>query len=205
MSPVATALTRWIETLANGSASLDPLTRTRLGALAGNSIAVELDPPGETTTLHFEPDSIRLIAGLSGSASVIVRGDAAALAAALFGTSGGRSRITIEGDDVILQQFRSILLDYRPDVLSPLTSIVGKDGAQALASVVELGLAAMAALGRGLGDEGGRLARAGARQKYLTVPEFESFRDATRALRTRIDRLTVQTNIIEGARNEVHE
>ena len=203
MSPVATALARWVETLANGSANLDPLTRARLGALAGHSIAVELDPPGETTTLHFERDSVRLIPGSSGSPSVIVRGDAATLAAAFFGA--GRGRITIDGDEVVLQQFRSILVDYRPDVLSPLTSIVGKDAAQAITSVIEIGFAAVAALGRSLGEEGGRLARGGARQKYLTTPEFESLQDATRSLRTRLDRLKVRTALVENDRSEGHE
>lgn len=203
MNPWASVLTRWVEAFANGSANLDPLTRTRLRGLAGHSIAVELDPPGQTTTLHFELDSIRLSPGLSGTPSVIVRGDAVALTAAFFGASGSRrGGITIEGDDVILREFRGILADFRPDIPSPLVGVVGKDAAQTLTSLVELGFAAVAALGRSLGDEGSRLARHGTRERFLSTPEFEAFQDATRALRVRLDRLMVRTGALEKSRSD---
>ncbi len=205
MNPWATALTRWVEDFANASAKLDPLTRTRLAALAGHSIAVEIDPPGETTTLHFEPDTIRLSPGLSEAPSVIVRGDAVALAAAFFGAGGGRNGgITIEGDDVVLREFRGILADFRPDIPSPLVDVVGKEAAQTITSVVELGFAAFAALGRSLADEGSRLARRESQQRYLSTAEFESFQEATRALRVRLDRLAVRTDTIEKSRSDDH-
>ena len=60
MNPFTSALARWVETLANESAHLDPLTKKRLMALSGHSITVELEPSGESTTLQFDGDSIRL-------------------------------------------------------------------------------------------------------------------------------------------------
>ena len=125
MSPFATLLTRWVETLANESANLDALTRTRLRALAGRSISIVIDPPGETTTLRFEDDSLRLTPDATDAPSVIVRGTPVALATAFLGSGsrGGsvdrwrRSRSRVE--------FRSIVHDFRPDVLSPLESLVG--------------------------------------------------------------------------------
>lgn len=206
MNPWAKALTRWVEAFANASADLDPLTRTRLRALAGHSIAVEIDPPGETTTLHFESDSIRVNPGLAGTPSVILRGDGVALVRAFFGASGDRhGGITIDGDDVILREFRGIIADFRPDIPAPLADVVGKQAAQTLTSVVELGFAAVAALGRSLADEGSRLARRGTRERYLTTPEFESFQEAARALRVRLDRLAVRTGAIETSRRGDHE
>ena len=129
VSPFATLLTRWAETLANESTNLDSLTLTRLRALSGRSIAIVIDPPGETTTLQFSDGSIRVSPGAIDTPSVIVRGAPVAFASAFLG-SGGRGGLTIDGDEIVLSQFRSIVHDYRPDVLSPLENLVGKDAAQ---------------------------------------------------------------------------
>jgi ubiquinone biosynthesis protein UbiJ len=200
VTPLTIALRRWVETLANESAHLDPLTRKRIGALAGRSISIETSPTGEATTLHFDGDSIRLSSGSIDAPSVIVRGTPTALASAFVGVGSTGSGVSIEGDEVVLDQFRSIVRDYRPDVLTPLENLVGKDAAQAITSVIELGFAAISAIGRSLGDEGSRLAREGVRQKYLTKPEFDSFLDSIQALRVRIDRLAVRTDAVERAR-----
>ena len=69
-----------------------------------------------------------------------------------------------------------------------------------MTSVFELGFAALSAIGRSLGDEGGRLAREGARQKYLTAPEFDAFLASIQALRIRVDRLKVRTDVVEHER-----
>jgi ubiquinone biosynthesis protein UbiJ len=199
VNPVTSALTRWAETLANESAQLDPLTKKRLAALSGQSITVELEPSGEATTLQFDGDSIRLTTIRADAPSVIVRGTPGALAAAFWGT-GDRTGITIDGDEVVLGQFRNIVRDYRPDVFAPLENLVGKQAAQAIAGVFELGFAALSAMGRSLGEEGNRLARDGVRQKYLTAPEYASFVDSIQALRNRVDRLRVRTDIVERER-----
>jgi ubiquinone biosynthesis protein UbiJ len=196
VSPFATLLTRWVETLANESANLDSLTRTRLRALSGQSIAIVVDPPGETTTLEFDDASIRLRPGDTDAPSVIVRGAPMALAGAFLG-SGGRGGLSIDGDEVVLSQFRSIVRDYRPDVLSPLENLVGKDAAQSIANVFEVGLSTLAAIGRSLGDEGTRLAKEGARQRYLTASEFDAFIASIQTLRVRVDRLTARIEIVE--------
>lgn len=196
MSPFATLLTRWVETLANESANLDALTRTRLRALAGRSISIVVDPSGETTTLRFEDDSVRLSSGAADAPSVIVRGAPVALATAFLG-SGSHGGLSIDGDEVVLSQFRSIVHDFRPDVLPPLENLVGRDAAQSIASVFEIGFSALTALGRSLGDEGERLAKAGARHRYLTASEFETFLASMHALRVRVDRLAARTEIVE--------
>jgi ubiquinone biosynthesis protein UbiJ len=199
VNPFTSALTRWAEAFANESAHLDPLTKKRLAGLSGHSITVELEPSGESTTLQFDGDSIRLVTTPSQAPSVIVRGTPGALAAAFLG-AGGRTGVGIDGDEVVLGQFRNIVRDYRPDVFAPLENLVGKQAAQAITGVFELGFAALSALGRSLGEEGGRLARDGVRQKYLTAPELASFVDSMQALRNRVDRLNVRTDIAERDR-----
>jgi len=205
VSPLLNALARWVELLANGFAQLDPLMQVRLGSLAGRSIAFELEPPGETATLHFEARSIRLSPGLDASPSVILKGSPSAIVAAFLGRNAGRDAITIDGDEVILSEFRSIVRDFRPEILSPLETIVGSDSAQTITGIVELGLATLAALGRSIREEGGRLARGGASQRYLTVPQFDAFLESVGALRIRIDRLVVRTDIVEAAQDGQHE
>lgn len=158
MSPFATLLTRWAETLANESTSLDALTLTRLRALSGHSIAIVIDPPGETITLQFDDASIRVNPGAIDAPSVMVSGAPVALTSAFLGSSG-RGALTIDGDEIVLSQFRSIVHDYRPDVLSPLENLVGKDAAKSIANIFEVGFSALAAIGRSLGDEGTRLAK----------------------------------------------
>jgi ubiquinone biosynthesis protein UbiJ len=196
VSPFATLLTRWVETLANESANLDSLTRTRLRALSGRSIAIVVDPPGETTTLQFGDESIHLNTGPADAPSVIVRGAPLALASAFIG-SGGRGGLSIDGDEVVLSQFRSIVHDFRPDVLSPLENLVGKAAAQSIANILEVGFSALTAIGRSLGDEGTRLAKASARQRYMTANEFDGFVASIQALRVRVDRLAARTDIVE--------
>jgi len=202
VNPLTSALTRWAEMLANESAQLDPLTQKRLRGLDGHSIAIEFDPSGETTTLQFDGDSIRVATGHIDAPSVIIRGAPSALAAAFVGarvrTGGG---ITIEGDEVVLSQFRGIVRDYRPDFFEPLESLVGIRAAQAITSLFEVGFSALSAIGRSVAGEGERLARTGVRQRYLTSPELESFLESIQALRVRIDRLNVRTNVIEQARS----
>jgi ubiquinone biosynthesis protein UbiJ len=192
------ALSRWVETIANESAQLDVLTLKRLRMLTGRSIRFEMGA-GDTTTVNFESDRVRLGVGSGDRPSVIVRGTPVALASAFIG-AGKSGGISIEGDETVLEQFRGIVRDFRPDLLLPLQNLVGIPAAETITSLFEVGVSALSAVGRALGDEGSRLARRGAGQRYLTKPDFDAFIDTMRALRVRIDRLDVRANIVERTR-----
>ena len=198
MNALTIALSRWVETIANESAQLDVLTLKRMRMLTGRSIRFEMGA-GDTTTLSFEADRVRLSMDSGDQPSVIVRGTPVALASAFIG-AGKSGGISIEGDETVLAQFRGIVRDFRPDLLSPLQGLVGTPAAETITSLFEFGVSALSAVGRALGDEGSRLARRGASQKYLTKADFDAFIDTMRALRVRIDRLEVRTNIVERAR-----
>lgn len=197
MSPFFTALTQWVETIANGAADLDPLTRARLDKLSGRSVAIEMNPPGEAATLFFENRAIRFEPGIAAAPAVIVRGSPAMLAAAFFGTATPRTGITIDGDELILAELRSIARNFHPESIPPLEELVGPQAAQTVTSLLELGLAAVSALVRNVGDEGSRLVRAGARQRYLSSGDFEAMLASIQTLRLRVDRLNARTEIVE--------
>jgi ubiquinone biosynthesis protein UbiJ len=205
VSPFFALLTRWIEALANGTAQLDPLTRARLDQLAGRSIAFEVSPPGEAATLYFDNGVIRLEPGRAAAPSAVVRGSPTALTSAFFNRSTARNDIGIEGDELILEELRGIVRDFHPELLPPLDKLVGAQAAQTIASLLELGFAAVSGLGRSIGEEGGRLVRSGARQRYLTSGDFETLLTAMQALRIRVDRLNARTELVERSverRNE---
>lgn len=196
MTPFFSVLTKWAETLANGAADLDPLTRARLDKLSGHSVAIDMKPLGEAVTLSFDNRAMRFEPGIAATPSVIVRGSPAALTAAFFSSAAPRG-MTIEGDEVILTELRSIVRSFHPESVPPLDELVGPQAAETLTSLLELGFAAASALVRNVGEEGGRLIRAGARQRYLGADDFETLLSSIQALRLRIDRLNARTDIVE--------
>jgi ubiquinone biosynthesis protein UbiJ len=194
VNPLLATLTRIATSLANGAADLDPLSRARLHRLAGRSVAVEVAPPGEAVTIYFDAPAVRIEPGVGAAPSAIVRGTAAGLVARLF---GGTGQVAVEGDELILTDLIDIVRQYRPDLSPPLDGIVGRDAAGAIASLFELGVASIGALGRSIADEGSRLARSGAGQRYLSRPDFETWLADVQALQLRIDRAAARTTVLE--------
>jgi len=205
MTPFAAAFARWTESFANGSARLDPLARTRLRALSGRTVEIEIDPPGETLWLFVDGEAIRLRDERFDAPSVRVRGSPAAMAAMLFDIGGASPQLHIEGDETVLGELRAIVRDFRPDGLPPLDAVVGAHAAQAITGLFEIGVSALSALGRSLSEEGVRIARDGVKQRYLTKPEFDGFIDAMQQLRVRIDRIAVRAAMLETTRDERRE
>ncbi len=195
MNPLLAALTRMATSLANGATQLDPLSTGRLHRLAGHSVAIEVVPPGEAVTIYFDAPALRIEPGIGVTPSAIVRGNAGGLVARLFGAGGD---VAVEGDELILSDLVDIIRQYQPDLSSPLDDIVGKDAARAVASLFELGVAAIGALGRGVAEEGSRLARAGAGQRYLNHTDFEKWMASVQALQLRIDRASARAAILEA-------
>jgi hypothetical protein len=95
-----------------------------------------------------------------------------------------------------------IVRNYKPDVASPLDGIVGKDAASALASLFEVGVAAVGALGRNVADESSRLVRAGAGERYLNSADFETWMASLQALQLRIDRASARLALVEARSQE---
>jgi ubiquinone biosynthesis protein UbiJ len=199
VNPLIDLLLRTLETLANGASRLDPLTQARLRRLAGRRIAVHIDPPGESATLCFEGSVIQLEAEAVEPPHVLLRGTPAALLGALFGRRRADA-IVVEGDEMLLTQLQEILRDYHPEGLPPLDAIVGKPAADSLMTLFEVGISAIAAVGRSVGDESRRLVKDGVSQRFLTRPDHDVLLGSLAALRLRLDRASARAGLLEQDR-----
>ena len=203
-NPFLSALTRWAETLANGSAQLDPLTKARLRSLAGHIVDIEFEPTGDAMSMRFDGESVHISASKSVVPTVRVRGSIAAIAGAIIGLDKSASDLTIEGDELVLEQIRAMIREYRPDVFPRLDALVGHEAAQSLTGLVELGASILGSLARGMRDEGKRIARVGAMHSYLTRRDFDAFIESMGRLRVEIDRLDVRANLLAQSREGKH-
>jgi ubiquinone biosynthesis protein UbiJ len=160
-------------------------------------VAIEVEPFGETATLSFDGGIVQLESGMAEPPNVLLRGSPAALAGALLGGARGTDTLTIDGDEVLLTELAGILRDYRPDGLPPLDSLVGTQVADSLATLFEVGAAALTALGRNAGDEGRRLVKDGVRQRLLTRPDYDVLLGSLAELRVRLDRANARVAVLE--------
>ena len=197
MNALVDLLFRTLETMANGASRLDPLTRARLQRLSGRRVAIQVEPSGETATLSFDGGVVQLEAGMTETPNALLRGSPAALAGTLLGGSRGTDAVTIDGDEVLLTELEAILRDYRPDALPPLDSLVGTQVADSLATLFEVGAAALSALGRTAGDEGRRLVKGGVRQRLLTRSDYDVLLGSLAELRVRLDRANARAAVLE--------
>lgn len=184
--------------LANRSLDLDPAVRGRLEALEGHrlQLCAELPPPltrrdfGLCVTsgrLRFYPHALE-------APHVIVRGNPADLIAALVGGPAGS--VVIDGDTTVLQELKSALAGFRPDIGGPLSGLLGPELTRDALGTVELAFAALRSLaqgaGRGLGEE--------ATRAFVCRPDLERFLDDLDDLRLRADRLKARVEARERNR-----
>lgn len=197
MNPLVDLLFRTLETIANGASRLDPLTHARLQRLSGRRVAIQVEPSGETATLSFDGGVVQLEAGMVETPNVVLRGSTAALAGTLLRGQRNDDAVVIDGDEVLLTELEGILRDYRPDILPPLDSLVGQRVADSLATLFEVGAAALSTLGRNAGDEGRRLVKSGVRQRLLTRPDYDVLLGSLAELRVRLDRANARAAVLE--------
>jgi ubiquinone biosynthesis protein UbiJ len=197
MNPLVDLLFRTLETIANGASRLDPLTHARLQRLSGRRVAIQVEPSGESATLAFDSGIVQLEAGMTETPNVLLRGSPAALAGTLLGGNRSNDAVAIDGDEVLLTELEGILRDYRPDGLPPLDSLVGRQVADSLAALFEVGAATLTALGRNAGDEGRRLVKSGVRQRLLTRPDYDVLLGSLATLRVRLDRANARAAVLE--------
>ena len=200
MNPLVDLLLRTFETIVNGASRLDPLTHARLQRLAGRRIALQIDPGGETTTLCFEGGAVQVEAGMAEPPSVLLRGTLTALVGALFDATRRSDAVAVEGDEVLLTELREIVRHYRPEGFPPLDELVGRQAADSITAAFEVGIAAITALGRNVGDESRRLVRDGVRQRLLTRHDQDVLLGSLATLRLRLDRAGARVALLERRR-----
>lgn len=198
-TPLEQLLAGMLGELGNFTLGLDPLSRTRLGALAGRSARFEITPPGGSPprplTLHVREDALVFHADADGEPHVIVSGTLPDIVRTLLDQPGGQS-VRIEGDESLLAGLAALFGDLRPDPAAPLGNLIGRDLADAAVGLAEAGIAFL----RSAAESVSSSARQEASAHFVGQTDFESLQTRIEALRLRTDRLDARTARAESAR-----
>lgn len=188
--------------LANRSLDLDPASRARLAALEGSRIQLAAQFPGlgpRDLTLSVQAGRLRLFPHALEAPDVIVHGSAADLAAAIFGASDtALTRLEIDGDSSLLQELTAAVHDYRPDLDSPLSRMLGPQAATSVLGTAEMALAGL----RSALDGAGSTMRQSASAAFVDRARANRLVDDLDDLRRRIDRLGVRVAAQEQRKAE---
>lgn len=199
MNPVTSATGQFLELVANQALRLDPLAKSRLAQLEGRVIEVACTAPAETWSLFISGATVKVLATRVDAPTVILRGPATALAGAMIGAPGATRDLDIEGDETTLEELRSILTGVRPDLSEWFSPLIGKQAADGIASLAEVGMASLKSLAEGLGGEGSRIAQGVARRRFVDQPAFDELQAATQQLILAVDRATKRVEFLEAA------
>ena len=118
-----------LETALNRYLRLDPGAGSRLAALQGRSIAVQLE--GIDITLYLLPDAqgLQLLDRLEGEPDTVIRGTPLAMARLGLGSDGEHTLfsgdVVIEGDVAIGQSFKALLDELDIDWEEQLSRLTG--------------------------------------------------------------------------------
>lgn len=128
-----------LETAVNGALQLDPITRERLAALAGKTIAVELRGPNQT--IHLEPGSagVRVRADSERPPDLILRATPVALLALARGAPADARDLELDGDVHLARELQALLTDLDIDWEEPLARLFGDLPAHRIGHLVRSG------------------------------------------------------------------
>jgi ubiquinone biosynthesis protein UbiJ len=198
MNPLLSALSQWAEALANTTLALDSQARQRLARLEGQTIQIETDP-GESVTIEFCGERVRVMARSVDHPNAIVRGSPASLLGAGFG--GSPADLRIDGDEILIEELRNILRDLKPDFGEPLARLIGAQNADNIAGFLELGGRALRRLAGDLSNEGSRTIRAAAHRQFVDARSLDQFSEQVLAAQLATDRLGARLQRLEGAQD----
>ncbi len=185
------------EHLINQVLTLDPATRARLKAHAGASIRVLcLGPLGQTQdfTLILREDRAHLTPVAPLKPTVTLRGAPLDLLALMMERPNHNAEV--DGDQSLLLELKALLREARPDIAQAVEPMLGRQAADHLADLVDLGLATGRSLFDALQDTAGDRFRQQAQQRYLTRPEFEALASRLYQLQLAADRLAARADAL---------
>ena len=198
MNPLLSALSQWAEALANTTLALDSQARQRLARLEGRTIQIETDP-GESVTIEFCGERVRVMARSVDHPNAIVRGSPASLLGAWSG--GSRADLRIDGDETLIEELRNILRDLQPDFGEPLARLIGEQNADNITGFLELAGRALRRLAGDLGDEGSRTVRAAAHRQFVDLGSLDQFSEQVVLAQLATDRLGARLQQLENSRD----
>jgi len=195
-TPPEQLLARVLSDLGNAALGLDPLSRARLGALAGRCVRIDVVPPGvgepRPLTVFITDSGLTCRAGRDPAPHVILTGTLPDIARRLSGTGGS---VRIEGDEAVLTALADLFTGLQPDLATPLANLIGRELADNLVGLAEAGFALL----RSAAESVTTTARRDAAGAFVNQDGFEHLLIRMEALRLRVDRLDARTRRLEAA------
>jgi len=170
--------------LSRASLGSDPTMRVRLLALEGRLVKVVCELPTLTFFFMVKDGGLICRSAADEKPNVIVTGNGAGLARWLS-TPTRIDGVRIEGDEAVLLELSTALAEFSPDLLAPLTRLLGPEAAQTLLGGAELAVSAFRSAAEGVGIALEKTAAS----RFVTRADTNALLDALDELRLRIDRL----------------
>lgn len=187
-----------LETAINSALKYDPATRTRLRALDGRALALDLTAPQLELILCVEGEEVRLRQHWEGQVDTRLTGSPIALLRLLKDDRATPAKlgVSITGSSALLQQLQQILHDLDIDWEAPLARLVGDVPAHTLGDALR---SADRWLRENLRAAPQAAAEAVSEEWQLTPPlaQFEAFADDVADLVLATDRLEARLRILK--------
>jgi len=194
---LAALFTDFLAQLANASLRLDPASVSRLGALNGQSVRLEVIMPGQVApspfTLVINDGRIDLHPLERPRPNVIARGRLQDFMA-WFAAPEKATRMTVDGDEALLQEIAGIFRRFRPALPAQLNDLMGGPLTDSMLSIAEAALAAL----RSAADGVGSTARQELTRRYVSSSQMGELLDQLDELRLRADRLAARVGAQEA-------
>lgn len=188
------ALQRLLIQLSARAIALDPHTARELRALAGQVVEIHCLEPDLHWHLRVAEEHIDFGTGPAEQPNVALTGSAKGLLRTLI-TGSSADGVAIDGDATLLMQLQALAKNFSPDLVRPLSNVVGKDKAQRTAALLELGATTLGSMFNSAAQQSQESAESFMTQRFVTDPEVENFLTRVDQLRLRVDRLQARLNL----------
>ena len=188
------ALQRLLMQLSARAIALDPHTARELRALAGQVVEIHCLEPDLRWHLRVAEEHIDFATGPAEQPNVALTGSAKGLLQTLI-TGSSADGVAIDGEATLLMQLQTLAKNFSPDLVRPLTNVVGTDKAQRTAALLELGAATLCSMFNAAALQTQESAESFMTQRFTTDPEVENFLTRVDQLRLRVDRLQARLTL----------
>lgn len=184
-------LTDFVNLICRQAAALDPGLERKMASISGQVIEIRCTTPEKTWHLILGEKNMELHNGPATNPNVAIQGSAPNLLKAL--ASGGSStQIQIDGDETVLLEISALIKDFYPDLVTPLSIVLGDKRASKVAATLEMGLSVFANFASNLGEDIAQTAGAKVADRFTTTEAFADHLNELDALRLRVDRLSAR-------------
>jgi ubiquinone biosynthesis protein UbiJ len=188
---LATFLADFVNLVCRQAAALDPALARKMAPIAGQIIEIRCTMPEQVWHLALGEKSIELHSGPATNPNAAIQGNAPNLVKALA-TGGNSTEIQIDGDETLLLEFNTLIKNFYPDLITPLTALIGAKSANKIAATLEMGLSSLANFASNLGEDIANNAGSKITDRFTTAEAFANHLAELDSLRLRVDRLSAK-------------